>query len=133
MIGGVPVALFGDVVKNLAAEVAGDGDNRGYAFGLKVGKATTPWSLTKGWEAGYMFERLESDAVYDEFADSDFGGGGTNRRGNVAWITLATLKNSTFGAKCFFRQDLLTNTGSGSSLAQAFREDRIQLDWVTKF
>lgn len=132
-VGTVPVALFGDFVQNLGAEVQGDGDNRGFAFGIKVGKATVPWSLMKGWEAGYMFERLESDAAYDEFVDSDFGGGGTNRRGNVAWITLATLKNSTFGAKFFFRQDAIINQGSGSTLAREFREDRIQLDWVTKF
>ena len=100
---------------------------------MKLGKTAVPWNLAKGWEAGYMFERLESDAVYDEFADSDFGGGGTNRRGNVAWITLAALKNSTVGAKFFFRQDAITNQGSGSSLAEEFQEDRIQLDWVTKF
>jgi hypothetical protein len=98
-----------------------------------VGKATVPWSLTKGWEAGYMFERLEPDAAFDEFVDSDFGGGGTNRRGNVIWVTLATLKNSTFGAKYFFKQDTLKNFGSGASLTREFREDRLQLDWVTKF
>jgi len=126
----LPFSLFGDWVHNASASSTG---NDGYAVGVKLGKAAIPWSLTKGWEAGYMFERLERDAAFDEFVDSDFGGGGTNRRGNVAWITLAVLKNSTFGVKGFFRQDALNNFGSGASLTQEFREDRFQMDWVTKF
>lgn len=126
----IPFSLFGDWVHNTSASSTG---NDGWAFGVKLGKATIPWSLTKGWEAGYMFERLERDAAFDEFVDSDFGGGGTNRRGNVAWFTLAVLKNSTLGAKCFFRQDTLENFGSAATLAQESREDRLQVDWVTKF
>lgn len=128
-VGGVPFSIFSDFVQNVSV----DTDNRGYAAGIKVGKATIPWDLKRGWEAGYMFERIERDAAYDEFVDSDFGGGGTNRHGNVAWLTLATLKNSTFGAKFFFKQDVVTNFGAGATLVQDFREDRIQLDWVTKF
>lgn len=126
----LPFSVFGDWVHNASASSTG---NDGYAFGVKLGKAAIPWSLTKGWEAGYMFERLERDAAFDEFVDSDFGGGGTNRRGHVAWITLAVLKNSTFGVKGFFRQDTLEHFGSGASLTQEFREDRFQMDWVTKF
>lgn len=129
-MGGVPFSLFGDWVHNTTASTTG---NDGFALGVKLGKAAVPWSLTKGWEAGYMFERLERDAVFDEFADSDFGGGGTNRRGNVVWLNLAVLKNSTLGAKLFFRQDALENFGTGATLAQEFREDRLQIDWVTKF
>lgn len=136
-VSGMPVAIFGDWVRNLSASSTG---NDGFALGVKVSKAKNPFfslssglNLRDGWEAGYMFERLERDATFDEFADSDFGGGGTNRRGNVAYLTFATLKNSTFGCKYFFSQDTLENFGSGATLTQKFSEDRIQLDWVTKF
>ncbi len=122
----VPFSIFGDWVHNISASSAG---NDGFAIGAKVGKASVPFSVTKGWEAGYMFERLERDAAFDEFVDSDFGGGGTNRRGNVIWANLAVLKNSTLGLKYFFKQNTLRNFGT----TQEFREDRAQLDWVTKF
>ena len=125
-VAGYPVSCFGDWVHNTTA---GGHDNDGYAIGLKVGKATTPWSLKNGWEGGYFYETLQRDAAFDEFVDSDFGGGGTNRRGNVFWLTLATLKNSTVGVKYFFNQEAIKN----ASAAPKFREDRVQFDWVTKF
>ncbi|HAM39785.1 MAG TPA: hypothetical protein DDX89_01640 [Candidatus Omnitrophica bacterium] len=121
-LAGYPLSVFGDWVRNVAAG-SGSG-NDGFLAGAKIGKATTPWSLTNGWEAGYFFERLEENAVFDEFADSDFGGSGTNRIGNVWWVTLATLKNSTLGVK-YLDAHQLTGAKAG--------EDRIQIDWVTKF
>ncbi|MBI2093535.1 MAG: putative porin [Candidatus Omnitrophica bacterium] len=122
MVAGYPLSFFGDWVHNTSTSSE---DNDGFAVGLKLGKAKTPWSFKDGWEAGYFFERLEADAAFDEFVDSDFGGGGTNRRGNAVWLTLATLKNSTLGAKYFFKQNSLRGAKAN--------EERIQLDWVTKF
>ena len=121
-VAGVPMSLFGDWVRNVAAG-SGSG-NGGFQIGVKVGKAKNPWDLKTGWEAGYFFERLEENAVFDELTDSDFGGGGTNRRGNVWWVTLAVLKHSTVSAKFFSAKQL---TGAKAN------EDRIQLDWMTKF
>ena len=91
---------------------------------LRVGKATTPWDLKKGWEAGYFYERLDADAAFDAFVDSDFGGGGTNHKGGVWYATLATLKSSTATLKYFTADEV---KGAKS------REDRLQVDWVTKF
>lgn len=121
IIAGVPVSLFSDWVHNFGGE---DNANNGFQFGFKLGKATTPWSIKNGWKAGYFFQRLEQDAAYDEFADSDFLDGGTNNHGNVFWITLATLKNSTAGVKFFKAENL---KGSKDT------ETRVQMDWVTKF
>jgi hypothetical protein len=121
-IGAVPVAVYGDWVRNIARNVGKDKD--GYQLGLKVGKAKKPWSLTEGWEAGYFWQKLEKDATFDEFTDSDFNGGGTNNKGHAFYVTLATLKNSTFGVKYLTARQI-----NGSKNA----EDRAQVDWVTKF
>ena len=38
-----------------------------------------------GWELAYFHKWLETDATPADFADSDFGDGGTNRRGHIVW------------------------------------------------
>lgn len=118
---GVPMSLFGDWVRNVSAK---SNVNDGYQVGIKVGKAKTPLSLKDGWEAGYFFQRLEPDAAFDEFVDSDFAGGGTNRIGNVYWVTFQVLKNSTLGVKYLGGHEL-KGAKANSELTQ--------FDWVTKF
>lgn len=116
----IPVSAFSDFVYNTAAS----GQSQGFEIGGKVGKARVPFDVKKGWEMGYVFERLESDAVFGPFTDSDFGNGGTNHQGHVWWLKLAMLKNSDLGLKY--------STVTEIKLPKA-REDRFQMDWVTKF
>ncbi len=118
--GGVPLAFWTDWVNNTSAPEQASG----YQFGVRIGKATTPWDLKNGWEAGYFYQRLDADAAFDAFVDSDFGGGGTNHKGNVMYVTLATLKNSTASLK-YYNADEVKGAKS--------HEDRLQVDWVTKF
>lgn len=117
----VPFSLFGDWIHNTEVQ---NGLSNGSQIGLKVGKARIPFDVLKGWEAGYFFERLEPDATFGPFTDSDFGNGGTNHRGHVWWFKLAMLKNSTLGFKYFNTQEVK------GSKANA---DTLQLDWVTAF
>ncbi|HEX9779758.1 MAG TPA: putative porin [bacterium] len=119
-VNGIPVKLYADWVHNTAST---EYDN-GYLFGAKVGKAKKPWDLKEGWEAGYFFERIDPNATFGAFTDSDFGGGGTNHKGHVYYVTLATLKNSTLTLKYLDTQQV---TGSKSHF------DTLQADWVTKF
>ncbi len=113
---GQPVKLYWDYVKNTAVA---DNDE-GFHIGGKVGKADKPLA----WEGGYYYQRLEPDAVFGLFADSDFGEGGTNRSGHVYYAALGTLRNSTIGFKWLVTEQL---TGPDRSI------DRVQVDWVTKF
>ncbi len=117
---GVPVAIWADLAENTASS----SQAKGSQFGVKIGKATTPWDTKRGWELGYFTQELEANAVFSAFADSDFGGGGTNRKGNVAYLTFATLKNSNATVKYLNADQII---GSAS------HDKRIQVDWMTKF
>ena len=118
----VPFSLFGDWVHNTA--VASGNNNGGFLLGVKAGKARMPFDLLKGWEAGYFFERLEPDATFGAFTDSDFGNGGTNHLGHVWWVKLAAMKSSSVQLKYFTTKEV---TGSKS------HADTFQADWLTKF
>ena len=120
-IAGFPVTTYADYVHNTAA-VAGQND--GVQLGVSVGQATVPWDLKHGWQAGYFFERLEPDATFGAFTYSDFGGSGTNHRGHLWWMKLATLKNSYLILK-------YVNTRELKGAKNHF--DTVQIDWLTKF
>lgn len=117
----VPFGFFSDWVRNTAAT---DGKT-GYMFGVRAGKAQVPFDLRKGWEAGYLFERIGQDATFGPFVDSDFGNGGTNHLGHAYWIKLAALKNSSVQLKY-----LNTREAKGPTKNHA---DAFQADWITKF
>jgi len=118
--GALPASVFAEYVHNTAAASYNDG----YHVGFKLGNAVKPWSLTEGWEAGYFFQRLEADAAFDGFVDGDINGGGTNHRGHAYFTTLAVLANSAVTLKYFDAEELAVSKN---------REDRLQVDWVTKF
>ncbi len=115
---GQPLKLHADYVKNTAVA---DND-KGFQLGAKLGKAERPGA----WELAYYFQRLEPDAVFGLFADSDFGEGGTNRWGNVYSASIGTLKNSLLKSTLF-----VTNEVTGPTEDRAIT--RLQVDWVTKF
>ena len=116
----VPCSLFGDLVHNTAVSAS----NNGFHIGVRLGKARVPFDLLKGWEGGYFFQRLAPDATFGPYTDGDFGNGGTNHRGHVWWVTLATMKNSSVQLKYFTTKEL---KGAKN------HADTFQADWVTKF
>jgi len=82
------IRLFGDYVRNLRADRHDDG----YAAGLRVGGRRDA-----RWQLGYVYQDLASDAVLGVFTGSDFGGGGTGKRGHHMMLGYA------------LREDLITN------------------------
>ena len=116
----VPLSTYIDWVHNTGAP----SQNNGFQVGLKLGKARAPFDLLKGWEGGYYYERLEPDATFGAFADSDFGNGGTNHQGNVYWLKLAVLKNSVVGLKIFQTTEIKLPKANANTY---------QMDWVTTF
>lgn len=87
MLGGVPLTLFADYAHNSAS---GHGLDTAYNVGAVVGKA----NAIGRWEFGLMTQRVEKDALFAQWLDSDFGGGFADNRGEayrVGWMLLKNL------------------------------------------
>jgi hypothetical protein len=123
----LPVAIQGDYVQNLSAAAVGpktSKEGNGYQFGLKVGKA----SDANTWELAYYYKLLETDAVFADLADSDFGNGGTNRKGHIFWGAYNLTSALQFKTKMF-------RTHTENEQLPPGNKDitRLQVDLVMKF
>jgi hypothetical protein len=83
------ISLIGEVIENIGFDEASvrsravggnfDGGSTAWNIAFMVGKPAL--AAFGDWQASIGYRRVESDAVVDGFADSDFGGGGTNVQG----------------------------------------------------
>lgn len=82
----LPVALQGVYIANngdmRSLTGGGSREDTGYQWGTVFGKASAPGSL----ELAYFYKYAETDATVADVADSDFGDGGTNRKGHILWV-----------------------------------------------
>ena len=115
---GHPALLFGNYVQNQAV----DDNDTAWAVGFKYGSARN-----KGeWQFGYVYQRLEADAVLGLLTDSDFGGGGTDSKGSIIKGSYAIHKN--FNANLtYFINDV------GLNLEDPIDFKRLQLDLSFKY
>jgi hypothetical protein len=74
-VGKLPVAVYGDWVKNT---VASTDQGTGWLAGGSLNKAKEPGSL----QFDYDYREVKADAVVAQFNDSDFVGGGTAGKGH---------------------------------------------------
>ncbi|MDP6675002.1 MAG: putative porin [Gammaproteobacteria bacterium] len=117
-IAGQAVKFFADYVQNQDA----DDNDTGWAAGVKLGKAKD----TGKWEAGYLYQDLEADAVFGLLTDSDFGGGGTDNKGHRMYIGYGLNKMAALKATYFINE---VNVVSGNPNDY----DRLVLDIQFKF
>jgi len=82
----LPLSLQGTYIQNAGAldsiSPSQTKEDTGYQTGLILGKA----SAAKSWEVAYFYKLVETDATVADVSDSDFGDGGTNRRGHIVWL-----------------------------------------------
>ena len=114
--GGMPVAVFGDFVKNNVAPTSQDS---GWLAGLKLNKAKKAGS----WELSYDYRDLEADAVLGVFSDSDFIGGGTGGKGHKFGAKYQIADNLQ-GALTYFLSEIDADDKD---------YDRFQADLIFKF
>jgi len=133
---GLPVSLQGTYVKNQGAYEGTkvfntfntvnfrDKEDHGYQYGVILGKA----SSKNKWEVAYFNKSVRTDATVADVTDSDFGDGGTNRKGHIVWIGYALTDYMNLSLKHFDTEVI------NPALAPN-RDDinRSQLDLLVKF
>ena len=106
----LPLSLFANYVENGAV----DADNTAYMIGAKTKQGA--------WSFAYNYRDIEINAIYDEWADSDFHNGGTGGDGHKYKVKYALRDNLSLGATYFD-----TETEDGEEV------NTLQVDLVAKF
>ncbi|HEV7715961.1 MAG TPA: putative porin, partial [Steroidobacteraceae bacterium] len=90
-VGGRPLIFAVDYAKNNKADFSptGSGLDTAYNAGIQYGKVAAAHT----WEVGYLYQKVENDALYGQFFDSDFAGGTTGSKGHVFKIGYGFGKN----------------------------------------
>jgi len=72
-LGGRPLTFMVDYAKNTAEDVVGAqaGLDTAYSAGVQYGRV----ALAHSWEVGAVYQKIENNALYGQWIDSDFGGG----------------------------------------------------------
>jgi hypothetical protein len=127
-----PIKPAGEFMYNSDAPA---GSNKGWWAGVTLGKAGK-----KGlWEVSYKYERLESDAIYEELPDDDFGAfyqagfpnsgngagyrGGTNVKGHVVKLNYNFTDHMNL-AFTYYRSELIVpNPAASVSASSHFMVD----------
>ncbi len=140
---GTPAVLTfsGEYVKNLANEyetLAGATTNvapdqtEGWTGQIAFGG-----SRKKGeWQIAYQYKYLEADAVFDAFTDSDWGNGGTDRKGHVIKASYNLQEWWQLGFAAFLTEKISNRPNSGHNVAAPRVTEellRVQLDSIFKF
>lgn len=138
-IGSVPLAFQGTVIRNLRQvnnhRIQGPVGRDGYQFGLIAGAAKKQGQ----WEAAYFKKYAQIDATVADVADSDFGDGGVNRVGHIAWVAYNPRDWMQLKVKGFVTDTLDRSfpTVAGVTPTAATNLDkavnRLQLDMSIKF
>ena len=125
---------FGDYMSNPGA----DTNNHGYFAGVAFGKAGKKGT----WDFTYRYRVIQSDAWYEELADSDSGafyqaapaggasgyGGGTNVRGHIFQGNYA-LNDAALVGFTYFATRLINPSPAGSESGMG----RLQVNTILKF
>jgi hypothetical protein len=124
-VGSLPVSVMADYVTNTADTVdstGADTADSGYQAGLIVGKAGDPQT----WEVAYFYKQVGTDATLADIADSDFGLGGTGRKGSIVWAAYTPNKALQFKMK-YFKTKLEDDQAAPDDI------NRLQADLSVKF
>jgi hypothetical protein len=116
---GLPIAVFAQQLSNTDV----DNFDQGLMYGVSLGKAKNP----RTFEVGYTHAKLEKDATFGMWTDSDRWNGGTDGEGHKVYAKYQIMKNLQVGAT-YFKDDKII-----SDAAKTKDYERLQLDLVAAF
>jgi len=125
-IGALPLTIFVNAAQNQDA----DDLDTAIAGGFTVGRASAP----RSWEFGYVYQKVEKDALFGQFVDSDFGGGVTDTKGSAFRIGYAPAANWVLNATYFMNDrfnDAPINIGGTPTTDVGY--DRLQVDFNVRY
>jgi hypothetical protein len=132
-VAGKPLTFVADYAKNNSADFGTTFRNldTAYAAGVNFGRITG----FNSWEIGYLYQKVENDALYGQWVDSDFGGGSTGTKGHVFRFNYGFGRNFRFNTTYFMNDTNIdvpvTIGGVGPVTERKYR--RLQLDVVATF
>jgi hypothetical protein len=91
-----PLQIFAHYTQNGGTSV----EDTAFAYGAKLGSAKDKGQTEFGW----IYQDLEADSVIGTFADSDFGGGGTDSSGHMLKAKYAFSKKIFLGGTYFINK-----------------------------
>jgi outer membrane murein-binding lipoprotein Lpp len=132
-VGGRPLSFMVDYAQNTAEDVVGTGAglDTAYGAGVQYGRVANAHS----WELALLYQKLENNALYGQWIDSDFGGGVTGSEGFALKGGYGFGRNFRLNATYFINDqniDLPTTiTGVGPVTDRSYK--RLQLDLNMSF
>jgi len=89
-----PLLLYANVARNTAARFQAQGLDTAYAVGFNYGRAVA--SIPGTWEFGYTYQKVEKDALFGQWIDSDFAAGNTDGGGSAFRLAYQFSPNARF-------------------------------------
>ena len=132
-VGGKPLSFIAEFAKNTAEDVVGAqaGLDTAYTAGVQYGKVTT----ANTWEIGATYAKVENNALYGQWIDSDFGGGVSGTDGWALRGGYGFGRNFRFNVQYFFNNNNIdvptTIAGVGPVTDRKYR--RLQADINVSF
>jgi hypothetical protein len=131
-VAGKPLTFSADYAKNNKADFGTTfkGLDTAYAAGVNFGRV----SGLHSWEIGYTYQKIENDALYGQWVDSDFGGGSTGTQGGILRFNYGLGRNFRFNTTYFMNDtniDVPATIGGVPVTDRKYK--RLQLDVVASF
>lgn len=124
----IQISLIGEVVQNVGYQIERPDNNintsgdLGFFTAVQVGHATL--EKRGDWNVNLGYRYVQTDAVVDGFADSDFGGGGTNVKGFTLGGNYSLSTRVWLGARLMSADEV-----SGPT----YKNDTVQFDINARF